>query len=232
MAKNVGDSAVSLEVKKEYLKEHLSSVRSLIENWSQQIKASFPFAMEGVAWGWRSPYRPREGQDADNNHILRHHLRSRALWKHYSNWEKLLDEVWHLTGQVREHSGRLHLANSSDKTWQYTDDYFGTALWKGFEKALGKLVEKRYIVPDDHIGVFFGVYQIEKSVENEHDRRRVQEEHWDLINQVAELEETKELVHKWVEVMRLEEDMAKIGLTTLRSNNFLHPCRFCRHLWK
>ena len=90
---NTGETVA--EIKKERLKKHLNKeVPNLIQEWVKQLNAPEPFAyMDHDIWGWQSPYRPILKQDPDSNHILRRHLRSRALWRYHTDWEGKLDSI-------------------------------------------------------------------------------------------------------------------------------------------
>lgn len=232
MVKRVANSTMAKEIKKEYLKEHLDSVKTLIDSWIRELSTPPPFERQGSSWGWQAVYRPPLEQNLDENHMLRCHLRSRALWNHHTNWEQKLEPVWHLTNQVRKEVSDKHIEQLQDKQRQYTENYVGVALWKGFEVACGGRIDKWYKVPDDQKGVAYGAYKIEMSVTSSEERSSIEKEHLDFTYCVAGLKRMKKLVDLWREVIRLQERMQAIVSKALKSNDILYPCRFCRHLWK
>lgn len=232
MAKYSKNSAVSMEIKKEYLKDHLENIKTVISTWLEQLNATAPFWPQRGYWGWQSLYRTIAEQDPDTNHSLRHHLRSRALWKNYAYWDTHIDKVWHLAQQLRKRTSKLHLRGSGYENRLYTADYLGTALYKGFGLALGEKVERDYRVPENEVGLCYQAYRIEDSIKNEEQRLLIETEHWDLINRIANLKVTRQLVDEWREAKELQERVREIANKDLKSNNILYPCRYCRHLWK
>jgi hypothetical protein len=228
-------SPLALEIKKEYLKQHLENVETLIETWIRELNAPAPLAPREGFWGWASVYRPVTEQLPDNNHMVRRHLRSRALWNHHTSWEHSLDQVWHLTYEVRKHATVMLAAqktNSAIQDAEYTEDYAGVALWRGFDLSRGRKAENRYKVPDDGHGVAYGAYKIELTATSSKQRSAIEKEHWHLTCQLAEPEQMKDLTKIWREVLRLQERMQTIVDTAVKSRDILYPCRFCRHLWK
>jgi hypothetical protein len=232
MAKRIENSAIAIELKKEYLKEHLDKVKILIGKWISELNAPSPFAPEGPLWGWQAVYTPATEQIAGNNHMLRRHLRSRTLWKLHTSWQSKVENAWHLVSQIREKANAEHVQLSNDKQRQYTEDYLGIALWQGFEVACGKKLEKLYAVPSDQKGVAYGAYKIEMSATSQEERSLIEKEHLDFIFSVAQLKGTKDLARLWSEVRSLQERMSSIAIKALKSNDILYVCTFCRHLWK
>ena len=96
MTKPLKNSAIASEIKREYLKEHLEIVKKIIEDWISELVAPSPFAPLKDIWGWQSVYRPSAEQDPDSNHMLRRHLRSRALWYHHAAWVRKLENIWQI----------------------------------------------------------------------------------------------------------------------------------------
>jgi hypothetical protein len=219
------------EIKKEYLKEHLDSVETLIEGWIGELSMPPILAPQKGVWGWQSPYRSVIENDPDNNHILRKHLRSRALWNHHTNWERKIEHIWQLKQSIRK-LAELTMDAIGGEGLQYHEDYLNTALWKGFEKALGKESKLLYSSTDDNIGVKYGAYRIEESATDADTRSVVEENHIKLIDTISVFNKTKELVDDLNEVERVQEQMKALAGRLLKSKDILYPCRFCRHLWK
>ena len=232
MPKPVEKSFIATEIKKEYLKEHLNSTKSLIESWVHQLTAPSLFAPWEQKWDWQSVYQPPLEQDLDSIHILRRHLRSRTLWHHHANWEIKLSSIWHLANQVVKQTNDKHLEQSGKKARQYSEYYIWTALWKGFELACGSKIYKLYKATDDKIGVAFGAYKIEMSAASAKKRSAIEKEHWDFIHTIAEIKAASELAGLWFEASGIKEQMTAIAGKALKSNDILYPCKFCRHLWK
>ena len=84
MVRAVKHSAIAQEIKKQYLVEHLEDIRRLITNWISQLSTPNPFAPREGVWNWQSGCSPDLEKDQDSNHMLRRHLRSRALWSHHA----------------------------------------------------------------------------------------------------------------------------------------------------
>lgn len=223
MAKRLADSSVTREIKKEYLKKHLDSVGSLIERWGSQLYPPFPLAHQKGSWGWQSAYRPPVELDMDDNHVIRRHLRSRALWIHHANWERELDKIYESIISVRQQAEIKLQEQTESRQREYNENYLGTALDKAFDKALGREVEN---------GSSYESYATGTLAMNLEGRALIEQEHWDLILDIAELGGMKGLADQWNEVLRLQKQMQLIVDRALKSNDILYPCRFCRHLWK
>lgn len=231
MAKAIKYSEIAREMKKEYLKEHLKNVRKLIEDWLPTLKAPPLMPQKGI-WGWESAYSPSVEQDPDNNHILRRHLRSRALWSHHANWELRLNNIWHLTNQLYKDANNQPLKQSENIQIQCTPEYFTVALWKGFDVANGREMDDWYKVPDDQRGVLYGAYKIELSVTTKKERSLIEKEHRQFVNYLAQLPEMRQIVILWHEAGALQTQMYSIVNKALKSGDILYPCMFCKHLWK
>lgn len=230
-AKDIKTSPIARELKKEYLREHLENVKTLIGNWIPQLSAPDPFDISGGLWGWQTVYRPSVEQDLDNNHILRRHVRSRALWNHHANWEQILEEIWDLADEVREQAEATYAKELINREGEYTDGYMGVALLKGFDIARSGVLEDLYKLSDERIGVNYGAYRIETSATVAEACLSVAKEHQALIHHLTALKRMKELAASWRKLLKLQEQMQLIARKTLRSNDILYPCRFCRHLW-
>ncbi len=227
-------STMAIEIKKEYLKEHLNEVKNLVSTWMGELNTpSLLVRGQGqLSWGWPVIHKPSSECNPDSNQILRRHLRSRALWSHHGNWERKLESIWQLVSQVCGNTQKKHLNESSSKRWHYTEDYVTTALWLGFEVACGRTLSLDYGVPDSKIGLSFGAYPIETSVRSAESRTLLEKEHREFIHGIAVTKEMKDLAGLWSEVAELQEAMRAIAAKALRSNDILYACRFCKHLWK
>ena len=232
MTKKASTSPMGMEIKKEYLKKHLEEVEDLIGRWIPELNAPLVLAPKGGSWGWQSVYRPLTEESPDNNHMLRRHLRSRALWSNHAHWERGLDRVWDLIYQVRSQAILLHTNKSSTGKSQYQDDYIDTAVWVAFNEVCGKEPGLVYRSGDDNRGVFYGAYRIERSASDPTERIRIEDEHRQLVTVIAELKATKELKGNCFDLVRLQEHMQTIVGRLLKSRDILYQCRFCKHLWK
>lgn len=234
MVKNIEDSTVAKEIKKEYLKEHLNEVKNFIEIWLRELSAPPPFGRnrEQSSWGWQVIYIPSVEQDPDKNHMLRHHLKSRRLWTHHTNWEHELKTVWDFSNQVCTDVKLRYMEQLLNKQRQYTEDYLNTALWQGFEVACGNKLRIEYKTPDDQVGLSFGAYRIESSVTSADERTLVEKEHRDFIYEIAGLKPMRTLVDTWNEVSTIQQNIQALVTKALKSKDILHSCRFCKHLWK
>jgi len=232
VAKAVKYSTIAQDMRKEYLKEHLEKVKKLIEDWIPELKAPEPLSPYKGAWGWQSIYKPPTELEPDDNHILRRHLRSRALWSHHANWERKLDSIWDIAAKLRQEVGDKYGTISKNTKRQYTDEYVTVALWKGFDLACGEEVDDWYKVPDDQPGVSYGAYKIELSAKTSNKRSLIISEHRDIIKYIAGLDYMNTLIELWKEVVRIQEHTQSISIRALKSADILYPCTFCKHLWK
>jgi len=232
MTKPLKYSAVASEIKKEYLKEHLEKVREEIETWIFELATPSPFAAVKGIWGWQEVYRPTKEYDPDSNHILRRHLRSRALWHHHAEWERKLEGLWQLKNRVNEDADKEHEERLYKKVRSYTESYIPSAVWQGFEIAKGREIYINYKIPDDRIGVSYGAYRIENSVQSADDRALVEKEHKEFSKYIAGTKIMEKLVTLWKEIQDVQKTMYSIADKTFKSHDIFYPCRFCKHLWK
>ena len=233
MAKSTKQSAVTMELKKDFLAQHLKEVEELITNWIGQLKAPGPFSPHDGGLGWDSEYRSPLEADPDSNHILRSHIRSRALWRHHTEWERQLALAWSLIAQLREMStGQLPLGRYGDAAVIWTN-YIGTALLAAFEGLRrNRRVRMNYKIPEDGLGVATGDFKIDMVAVTEKQRKAIQEKHSGLAMSIARQQAMKQLVDCWHEIVALEGHMTQIVSKILKSRDIFYPCRFCRHLWK
>ena len=228
----IKDAGIMLQIKKERLEKHLDDVEKLVKDWISHLSAPDPFAFDrrSDCWGWRSAYKPPLEQDPDSNHMLRKHLKSRALWRHHADWESRLDRISQLVplayGKANEKMGEI----TSGKA-QYTENYLGTALWQAFYSACDKSPYWEYRRVDYGVTVSFGGYPIAISSEPE-EYDQIHQEHPRLAEKLATLQQVRGVAEEWGFVMRLQEQMRALAEKALKSSDFLYPCKFCKHLWK
>ena len=233
MVKAVKYSAMAREIKKEYLIDHLENIKQLITEWMSQLDIPNPFAPRDGIWNWQSGYSPNLEKDQDSNHMLRHHLRSRALWSHHAEWENKLNDLWDSRSHVRELAEDHYSAKLRDEQKKQKENYIGVTLWVVFNSIYsGKSVEVHYKVPDDQLGVAIGDFKIELSASTTNERSLIEIEHKDFIHYLAKLEPLRELSALWQEIQDIEEKMRALASKALKSNDILYTCKFCRHLWK
>ena len=234
MTKESKYSAMATELKKEYLKEHLDEIKKLATTWIGELTAPPIVVRERgkILWGWPTTYKPTQELDADSNNMIRRHVKSRTLWSHHSNWEIKLKHISKLTDQIYIDVKKKHDDQITEKKWQYTDDYVNTALWEGFEMACGRTTNLSYKEPDSKIGLSLGGYKIETSAVSKASRNQIEKEHREFCNAIAKTGEMKDLACLCSEVAELEVAMKAIVTKTLKSNDILYTCRFCKHLWR
>ncbi len=231
MAKAVKYSQVATELKKEYLRDHLESIKTLINSWISELPPPEPLAPNNRVWGWQSLYRSPRQDNPDDNHMLRRHLKSRALWRHHSNWELKLEEIWQLTEQVRLEAQAKKGKESVNRLWKYTEEYNLLALWKAFDMVLGKAIDLPFKVPDGQLGLSYGAYRIEESANTPEARLSIEEEYKKFISSLSQASTMKHLANSWVEASQLELQISTIAGKMLKSSDIFYMCRFCRHLW-
>ncbi|MGA2160310.1 MAG: hypothetical protein ABSG90_13995 [Dehalococcoidia bacterium] len=230
------ESHITIEIKKGLLLEHIDEVRRISSSWIEEVRAPVPFHVHldnnVVKSGWGEVYTPTTEKEADNNHIIRHHLKSRALWHHHAEWQLRLKETWTLSETIREMAEKERDLITVSRANAMTDAYVPTALWQAFELKLEKKFHKLYREPDNKIGVRLGSYLIEESAQNPDVREKIEAEHCDLIYKTAAYPEMGRLLTLWVKVREIEDKVRYLAGTSVKANDFLYPCRFCRHLWK
>jgi hypothetical protein len=231
MPKGAKYSQVARELKKEYLREHLKSVNALILSWMTELHLPEPLALEGRIWGWQLPYRSPRQNNPDDNHTLRRHLKSRALWSHHSNWERKLEEIWRLTEQVRLKAQVENEKRVAKKEWKYSEEYAPLALWKAFDMALGKIVNLSFTVPSGELGVSCGAYRIEESASTPEERLSVEDEYKRYISYLSRASTMKRLADSWQEARQLEGHILAIADKMQKSGDIFYVCGFCKHLW-
>jgi len=234
MAKETKYSAMAKEMKTIYLKEHLDEIKETAEKWKSELTAPSPIVRERgkIIWGWSTTYKPTQELDPDSNNMIRRHVKSRTLWTHHTNWEHKVKNIWELTNQIYIDVKKKHHDQASEKKGQYTDDYVNTALWEGFEMACGRTTNLNYKEPDNKIGLSYGAYTIETSVTSKESRNLIEKEHREFCSAIAATKEMKDLARLYSEVAELEAAMKAIVTKTLKSNDILYTCRFCKHLWR
>lgn len=231
---------ISKEIKKEYLLQHLDEVKEIIEVWINELHSPEPFASKGQNWGWYNAYKPSIEQNDDKNHILRYHIKSRTLWNHHSIWERHLQDTWRYVLELRQEARKLHDEPANDKneenqnTWDYTEEYIETAVWTAFKVKQG-IVEIPYFeykAPDVGTGLYYGSYLIETTADSQEDRALAEQYHRTFVTQLQETEVMINLVEQITLVEETEKKMIALAEKHLKATDILHPCKFCRHLWK
>jgi hypothetical protein len=180
-------------------------------------------------WALRSRYTPPTEQDAITNHMLRKHLRKRAIWTNHAQWELRLKRITDLAPAARNKVSRLMQTHKG--RWETTEDYEGTALEKALDLATGQEREEPYWQkPGFSHGVWYGDILIEKSVGPE-EAEQVSSQHRQLAEEAAQSEEMLFLAEEWREVLKLKARMQESASKALKSSDILYPCQFCRRLW-
>jgi len=221
-----------LQIKKERLEIHLGDVEKLIKDWISQLWVPDPFSYyrDSDSWGWQSAYKPQLEQDPDSNHVLRKHLKSRALWKHHADWELRINRIWQLVPPTYDKAkGEMGETTTGERQCAY--HYLGVAVWQGFNLACDQRPNMWYKLRDQGRGVAFGSYLIEASSGPE-EYEQIRQGHLDLTYKLAKLHEVREVVKEWGSVAKLQEQMRALAGKALKSSDFLYSCKFCRHLWR
>ncbi len=233
------NSEMMLQIKKERLDRHLEEVERLIREWIGQLSAPDPFAhyTSGHVWGWQSAYMPPLEQDPDSNHMLRRHLRSRALWIHHSGWERSLARIYELLPSANEEAGRVWKEKifarrgSTASNEECNKNYIGTALWQAFSLALKKRPGISYAHGEGGNGVRLGAYLIDPSARAK-DFGQIKATHYRMSGAISKLPVMREIAREWKQVLESEGRMRTIATRAVRSSDLLYPCRFCKHLWR
>jgi hypothetical protein len=89
MVRKKTSGEVMYHVKRARLEVHLGEVEDLINCWITELVAPHPSLLESV-------YVPSLEKDVASNHMLRKHLRKRALWNYHTEWERKLKQIQQL----------------------------------------------------------------------------------------------------------------------------------------
>jgi hypothetical protein len=231
MTKSIKSSNILTEIKKDLLKEHLKVVEEYIKIWLNEFNVPSPFIPKPDS-AWQAMYLPSTEQDPDSNHMIRHHIRSRALWGHHTKWVSILEEMWALISKLHQETRNKQKELSGTEQRQFTPEFTSVALWKGFEVADGRELVDLYKIPDSKLGISYGAYQLELSAVTQEQRNMIEQEHRKYINSLSTHEDMLRLVTLWNEVIDLTKQMWSIGNKILKSHDILYPCSFCKHLYK
>lgn len=269
MAKGKKSEETLAQVRRDRLNKHLNKVEDLIQEWMTDLDTPSPFYWSSSQksrelntvrlitvdyrlepwklWACRSVYVPPVEQDTVSNHILRKHLRKRALWRYHTEWEQRLNRIRHLGIPICQRATEIENVRAKGK--QLTEDYKAVALLEALELALGHTPEKSYSpkaqgasyaesrgIPEKLRsprvqGVYYAEFLIEKTA-NAEQVNGVVEEHWQMISELGESKEMLELAQEWQRVLALQKKMIELVQKAIESSDILYPCQFCRRLWQ
>ena len=216
------------EVLKDRLKQHLHDVEGRIGTWLGELSPPLPFTPPGY-WGLSGPYIPPAEQDLNVLHLLRGHIRSRALWHHHAEWGVSIRRIAETGQAIWLRAGELRPSAS--------DAFLRSGLEVAFSGACGVQVPYRLTI--DYLGVHVEIARpntlavpviIASSAEIR--GRKVEDDLHVFIEELAGLELMAALVAEWENNMSLMRKIQDLGEKILMANEFLNPCRFCRRLWK
>jgi len=258
MAKGKMSEEILAEVRRDRLYKHLNEVEDLVGRWIDQLTAPHPFywresdeswatrpdvkAAQAIRfpespeeqgwelWACRGVYIPPLEQDAASNHMLRKHLRKRALWGYHTEWEQRLNRIAGLGPTLCEMAAKMQEERKVGR--ELTEDYTPVALRAALERALGYNPAKAYSQrPGFARGVWYDEILIEKSaIPQQVDE--VAEQHWQVVSELGQSNEMRELAREWQQVLILQERMRELAQKAVKSSDILYPCQFCRRLWR
>lgn len=262
MARGKKSAEISAEMRKDRLRKHLNEVEDLGRSWIKQLTAPNPFywresdeswatrpdvkAAQAIRfpespeekrwkmWACREAYVPLLEQDVASNHMLRKHLRKRALWHNHSEWEQRLNRIAKLAPALCERAAKMQEERGVGR--ELTEDYMPTALQAALEFASGQASAKSYSQrPGFTRGVWYeGMYGgvlIDKSASSQQ-VDAVKEGHWQIISELGQSNEMRQLAREWQQVQLLQERMRELAHKAVKSGDILFPCQFCRRLWQ
>ena len=226
----MSESIMVQDLKRQRLGKHLEEVQQLGEEWGAQLSSPNPFTRE---FDQKDPgrYKPSLEVDVDVFHMLKRHIKSRALWKHHTKWESDLNKIRESEQLLaKETEGLVTEMQRQSPKLEFTKWFGNTALEEGFLK-ISKLPSVRKYEPKSGGGLIFGGYDIEEIATGD-SISLVEDNHKWLIRQLEKCSEWKDLLRYWRSVKRTEESMGKIVNDTLKSSDIFNHCRFCRKLFK
>lgn len=215
-------------LKRDRLRVHFAEVEKLASAWAVQLRAEEPFpAVDSEIWPMS--YKPSLEGDRDNNHMLRRHIKSRALWKHHADWQRKLELVNGLCEMLAiEAASQMEAVGQSSPDLNFSKMFARTALEVAFVKTMGRSSPRKYEPKSGH-GFNFGGILIER-VASADSIDGVKDVHSRLIDYLAVRPELKEIVGCWNDLKETESRMIRIVEVILKSGDIFYPCRFCRKL--
>ena len=223
-------SNVVQELMKDRLRIHLGQVEALIEVWAGQLSAPDAFST-GSKDVRTASYRPLAGEDSDNNHMLRKHVGSRALWRHHSAWIANLDDVFGLMDPVISLANSfVTKLNSASPELKYTELFAWTALEEAFMQLTDVSFARKY-EPNSGRGFSFAGCVIEE-IGTVDLLTEIENNHKALIEKLKRGSCWKSILAHWKEIRKIEVSMGKLVNDVLKSGDIFTPCRFCRKLFK
>ena len=232
------DSDVLKEIRKDWLLEHLNEVEELI---GAEISRLEKVAGEVEHYDWK----PLAGRDADENHILRSHLKTRTLWGHYDQMGKALTSMAPVHQCMvktadRIVAGPLETQAEEDELRDLRKDlgrldpdpaFAEAALRQAIEGQAGRNREFVYGHSGNASGgVLVGGVLIHGSAgpDDVDDIGRV---HQLLVRYLRRDAHTATIVSHWKDATAHRDGAIGILRKVRRSKDILRPCRFCRHLF-
>lgn len=216
---NISEAASQLM--KERLAKHLDYVESLIKNWMQELSIPIPFVIGEKSWPVDLEFIPSNEKDVDKNHMIHRHLRSRALWRNHSEWERCIREIERLGIAIYKKAAQKHPGVSKN--------YLQTALWAAFETATGGKIRKLYELVEGKGVTFYG--HIIDLQDNFTVKKR-EDEHWEIISELSKCEEITKLIIMRKQARVFQERMTGLANKALLSSDIFYPCKFCKRLMK
>jgi hypothetical protein len=205
---------------KERLTEHLRSVDSLIKDWVGELSLPMPFTFGETSWPCRVPYTPRSESDEDKNHILRRHLRGRALWRNHADWMRKV--------RMLEEQGGVICRQATEMRPQCSAAYREAALWAAYRLAIGEKFKKKYAVEQGKGITFYGVTIDDTTVTTEKDR--VADDHWKMLTSLAKLKEMATFIEMLERARVFQMRIRDLVVKVLSSSDIFYPCKFCKRL--
>jgi hypothetical protein len=211
-----------IEVKKEELRYHLfEEIPEIADNWTMQLMVPDPFT-------WSSVNKPTEEATDDNLHMLKRHLKSRTLWKNYTDYKLEIDRIYNLVLEVRKEAKKQY-ATMMEKN--HTEHYLEMAIRQGFKLVSEEPQFKYDCKPSTPTDVKCG----DTAIIDETDAKTAAEvidKHKALAADLARLPEMVQLARSLKKGRQLGFETQELARKQLAERNIFHPCRFCRNLLK
>lgn len=205
---------------KERLTEHLRSVDSLIKDWVGELSLPLPFDFGEKSWPCRVLYTPRSEGAVDKNHILRHHLRSRALWRNHAEWVRTVRRLEELGHAICKLAREMRPEGSVA--------YREAALWAAYRLAIGEKFKKKYEVEQGKGITFYGVTIDDTTVTTEKDR--VADDHWKMLRSLAYCKEMAMFIEMLEQARAFQKRIVDLATRAQSSSDIFYPCKLCKRL--
>lgn len=225
------------EIRRVWLLEHLNGVDKLVGDLLDRLES---VAGEPSQHDWQ----PVAGRDAVENHTLRRHLKSRALWAHYSGLGKALNSMGPVHRGMIDQAVRIVVGSSESpeghglkqlteglSRFDPTAAFGETAVRRAIDGRTGETGGFPYRRPDNRpTGVLYGTTLIERTADPD-EVDEVRKLHLGLARHLGKSEQATAIATHRKDAKAHRDGAVMLLREVRRSKDILRPCRYCKHLF-